>query len=152
MKVRTIRDMKAGAFLVRFSLEDFTNEEVFYMSKYGTLTMRLPYAIFQHPRHGSGADRLTISLQELPDTTFSFSDSGAASGFVEEVIKIIKEHLDLLIAKANEFVGETVFEVKAGEEIRRISEGARRALDRNSEEYKEVIEKNREAFEKLSKL
>lgn len=152
MKIRVVRDMRDGSFHIRFLLEEFSEEEIFLLARYGPMLVRLPVANFDGPNSGRGYGNLELKLEEIPTTRFWFSDGLQAQSFGDEVVNRIKTNLEKFVGLATEFVGETVFEIKAGEEIKRISEGARKVLDRNSLEYKEVIEKNREAFEKLSKL
>jgi hypothetical protein len=45
-----------------------------------------------------------------------------------------------------------VNKAKAEEGIKKIYEGARKLLDKNSKEYKRIVEKNREAWKKLAEL
>jgi hypothetical protein len=140
MKIRAVRDMHRGEYEVRFLLEDFTDDEIFILSRYGFPRVGLPNASY------------SIDLDKFARETFKFRDPLEAKSFIDQALKLVKEQLDFYVKSVDDYLGETVFEVKAGEEIKRISEGARRAVDKNSKEYKEVIEKNREAFEKLSKL
>jgi len=139
MKIKAVRDMHDGKYEVRFLLEDFTNDEIFALSRYGFPEVSLPGPV-------------KIDLDKFPSRTFRFDNSPTAKSFIEQIVKLIKEQLDSYFRNVDDYPRETEFEVKAGQEIKRISEGARKALDKNSNEYKEVIEKNREAFEKLSKL
>jgi hypothetical protein len=152
MKVKVNRDMHRALYEIRFQLEGFTDEEIYLIKRYGPFTINLPRARWRRPDSGENNLPVNTDLESLPFFTFFFDSSSAAKGYAEAGVKVIKDKLDSFVASAIDFVGETVFEIKVGEEVRRISEGARKALDKDSQEYKEIIEKNREAFEKLSKL
>ena len=152
MKVRVVRDIHHGTYEIKFLLEEFTEEEIYLISRYGPLMIALPKALMKMPEGGQYRQPLETDLKRLPSITFFFRSAEEAKTYGEVAVALIKEHLDLFVASAIDYVGETVFEIRVGEEIRRISEGARKALDKDSQEYKEVIENNREAFEKLSKL
>jgi hypothetical protein len=152
MKVKVWRDMHHARYEIRFLLEGFTDEEIYLIKRYGPFTISLPAARWTKPGSGENNRPINTDLEMLPAYTFAFYSPDEAKSYAETGVKLIKDKLDKFVVEALDFVGETVFEVKVGEEIKRISEGARKALDRDSQEYKEIIEKNREAFEKLSKL
>ena len=152
MKVRVRREIHKGKICISFLLEEFTDDEIFILSKHGPMILNLPRSEYEHPAKGRRMGPLTLSLGDLPVTKFWFDTENAANEFAEHVARDIKRSLDSFVSAPVESAEDTVFEIRANEEIRRINEGARKALDKNSEEYKEIIEKNREAFEKLSKL
>lgn len=153
MFIRVEKDVRRGRFHVRFFLDAFAEEEVYILARYGPISVALPRAEFLHgTRTDPGYGYVLVELQELPQFDFHFPDPEPANDFAEKVVGLVKEKLDSFVAKTNAFVGNPIFEVRVGQEIKRINEGARKALDKESEEYKEVVEKNREAFEKLSHL
>jgi len=144
--------MHRGMYEIRFLMEGFTDEEIYLLKRYGPFTIDLPRARWKRLGSGENNQPINTNLESLPSFTFVFDSSNEAKSYAEAGVKLIKDKLDSFVASAIDFVGETVSEIKVGEEIKRISEGARKALDKDSQEYKEIIEKNREAFEKLSKL
>jgi len=153
MIVKANKDVRGGKYTVRFLLENFSDDQIFYLAKYGSPQIKLPLAIYKHsiwPTPEKGF--LNVSLNDLPTYEFLFENPSSANSFIDVVIKKIKEEIDLFIARTNDFIGEIAYEVKTGQEIKKIGEGSRKAIDKNSKEYHEIIEKNREAFEKLSKL
>jgi len=152
MKIRARREIQGGKFCISFLLEEFTNDEIYSLSKLGPMILDLPWSEYDHPAKGRRTGPLTLTLEDLPLTRFWFDSENAADKFIDQVGSDIKRSLDSLVSASLEGLEDTVLQIKANEEIRRINEGARKALDRNSKEYKEVIEQNREAFEKLSKL
>ncbi len=152
MNVRLKKDRRQGTFFVKFLLENFADDEVFYLARYGPFKLQLPMAGYLRQNKGYSETRLVTDINDLPSYEFYFDSLERAEQFSSQVLKIIKTEFDSFIAKTEAFVGEEVFELRAGEEVKKINEGAKRALDKGSREYKEIIEKNREAFEKLSKL
>jgi uncharacterized protein YlzI (FlbEa/FlbD family) len=57
------------------------------------------------------------------------------------------------ISTLNLFSGnEIIYEIDAKEGIRKIYEGAEKVLNKNSIEYKEIVDRNREAWKKLADL
>jgi len=152
MKVRVDRNMRDAKYYIRFLPEEFTDEEIYLLSKHGPLYFSLPQAYFQMKGGSPSNGTLRITHIDLPTTDFWFTTSDQAKEFCKIVLGILRKSLEDFVSSAIEFVGDEVFEVRVGEEVRRINEGARKALQKDSEEYREVIERNRDAFEKLSKL
>lgn len=153
MKLHIQREYKKGKFIVRLAATDFSDDEIFMIVRYGPLAFQLPTAHFSRLSDGlSTYGSLELPVAELGDYDFSFPSKESAQAFIDAVTKAVQRELEKLATAVSDFVGKDVFEIRAGEEVKRINEGAKKALDRSSTEYKEVIEKNREAFEKLSKL
>jgi len=152
MRIREVRDVRDGKFWVRFLFEEFADDEVFLLSRYGPLMLSIPPVGFQSNIIGTGQGPVRIKLEDLASVSFWFANNENAKKFSDEVISMIRNEFESFVATTVDFVGSTLFEVRVGEEIKRINDGAKKALDRNSEEYKEIIRRNKEAFEKLSKL
>jgi hypothetical protein len=154
MIIKTERTIKDGKFIVRFQLENFTDEEVYYLSKFGPLNVRVDDAKFRGD--WIFGERQTsfekFLLTDLPKYEFFFDRAEDAHRFVERSLQYISSDLDTFIRSVSEFLGESEYELRFGEEVKKINERARKAIDKNSPEYKEIINRNREAFEKLSKL
>jgi hypothetical protein len=64
--------------------------------------------------------------------------------FSNEILRIKK--LDVTEAK------EEIYEIKSDEGIQKIYEGAKKLLDKDSVEYRQIVERNREAWKKLADL
>jgi len=153
MKLRAKKDIKNKEYLVRFAVDEFHDDEIYHLVRFGPFTFNTPVASFMRLTDSwMGSGSIEIKLEELPDWQFKFNKPDDANRFIEQCTALLNQELASFISNADEFVGEELFELRAGAEVKRINEGARRALDRDSEEYREIIEKNREAFAKLSKL
>jgi hypothetical protein len=152
MNVRVKKDRRQGIFFVRFLLENFTDDEIFYLARYGPFKLTLPPAAYQRGDRKYSERLLATDINELPSYEFYFGSSEPAEQFVSRAVEIVKTEFDSFIVKTEAFVGEEVFEVRAGEEIKKINEGAKKVLDKNSAEHKEIVERNREAWKKLSEL
>jgi hypothetical protein len=153
MKVRAQKYLRQALYVVRFALENFTDDEIYFLAKFGPVTIEIPEVTYSTAGTAETTQGdLATYLENLPRFEFFAADSNEADILIRDVLEIIKLRVDQLMSMEVDYIGDEVYEVKAGEAIRRINEGAKKALDKKSEEYREVIEKNREAFEKLSKL
>ncbi|MBI1804033.1 MAG: hypothetical protein HY033_07935 [Ignavibacteriae bacterium] len=135
------KEEKEGKYIVRFSLEGLTENESSIFKTVPSFSITIPTKKY----YVEVEDELQQAFGDLP-THF------------EEDLEIELKKLNqyrFLFRSPNEresFIKEVLYAIKANEEVLKIAGGARKALDKNSREYKEIIEKNREAFEKLSKL
>jgi hypothetical protein len=152
MNVRVKKDRRQGTFYVKLLLENFTDDEIFYLARFGPFKLSFPAALYQKGNKKYPREPIVTDINELANFEFYFAQLENAQQFVEQALKVIKTEFDAFIDKTEAFVGEEVFEVKAGEEIKKINDGAKKVLDKNSAEYKEIVEKNREAWKKLSEL
>ncbi len=141
---------------LRFLFEDFTEEERFFFNKYGFISVLLPIDVeavdMESGIQGWLGEPRKMGLDVLHDYKFLFGDKQTLNDFKEDILKSVQSSLEKYLSELREHVGEELYHSTATGEIKKINEGAKKALDRNSKEYKEIIEKNREAFEKLSKL
>ena len=151
MKVKIDRDVRANRFFLRFSLINFSDDDIYYISRYGPFRIQFGNVTFRSKNQQEVNGNWNQTLDLLSSFEFVFENSARAKEFERTALNEIKRQFESFIAGVNEYVGESLVEIRAGEEIKIINEGARKALDRNSKEYEEVIAKNREAFEKLSK-
>ena len=157
MNIRTIIDPipSQDEYGISFRFEDFTDEEKFLMSKYGMIAVDIPNVSavwFDNGRIQGGTTSGKISLDRLVDYKFLFRTMQSLNAFKLHILEQIQKKLKDYLTAVSDSAGEELYEVSATGEIKKINEGARKALNKNSKEYKEIIEKNREAFEKLSKL
>ena len=157
MKIKSIvRPVSAeSSYSLRFKFDEFTDDEIFLFSKYGFISVDIPWDILAiHDERVTQIKKGTLTLDELMDLEFLFQIQHKArlKEFEQMVLLQVQNKVKEYLQSLQEFAGEIAYKVTATGEIRKINEGAKRALDRNSKEYKEIIEKNREAFEKLSKL
>lgn len=141
MTTKVQKEEKDGEYIVRFYLEGLTEQESSFLQTAPIFSITIPTkrhdvevedelqrTFGDMPTHFE--EDLEIELRRLNQYRFLFRSSADRESFIRDVQNVIK----------------------ANEEILRIAIGSRKVLDRNSKEYKEIIEKNREAFEKLSKL
>ena len=157
MKIKTAIEPVPGmgGYSIRFAFEDFTEEEIYLFGKYGFIFIDVPDGIRVVNR---GIFRVLeedrISLEMFPEFQFLFyaSDKDQLKAFEEDVLIQVQMKTKEFLTGLSDFAAEKVYEVTATGDIRKITEGAKKALDPTSPEFREVIQKNREAFEKLSKL
>ena len=160
MKIKTITDIipSEDKYAVRFLFEEFTDEEKFLFNKIGFISVDIPVPgevevidlrSGKHDWYQYGAK---IQLDVFHECKFLFSNKDDLNNFVKDVLKNIQTKTKQYVEDVKEELGENTYEVTLHGAIQKIVEGAKKVLDKNSKEYKEIIEKNREAFEKLSKL
>ncbi|MBI3189612.1 MAG: hypothetical protein HYZ33_03085 [Ignavibacteriales bacterium] len=152
MKVKANKDYYNGKFFVKIEFSDFTDEEVFYITRFAPFKVHINLLRYGVKIKDTDVSSKSFLLEELSNTEFEFVNIENAKQFVEIIPEMISNALNTFISSLDNFIGETTYEIKIGEKVKKISEGARKALDKNSPEYNEIINKNREAFEKLSKL
>jgi len=153
MRIRIVRDLipSEDLYSLRFVFEEFTNDEKFLFNKYGFITVDLPPVLFEDltgRRWMQGNHPINI----LPPRRFFFQNKQSLETFAKNIVSEVQTKLKKYIEELDNFPEESVVEISSTGEIIKINEGAKKVLDRDSPEYREVIELNREAFEKLSKL
>jgi hypothetical protein len=93
-----------------------------------------------------------LNLMELENIELSFSNENEAKSYSKFILDQFTSEIKRINSIPNLLEKEEVYEIKANEGIKKIYEGAQKLLDKNSVEYKQIIEKNREAWKKLADM
>ncbi|HEY4612301.1 MAG TPA: hypothetical protein VII11_04910 [Bacteroidota bacterium] len=158
MRIRTKKEVNPNdnyPYSLRFSFDKFTEEEKYLFNKYGFLSIDTPHVLVEVGKERDFQSFRQKKIDQIAAVRFLFGNKQALISFEKKILSEIQKQLkryNTYLKDLSKFAGEETYEVTAAGEIRKINEGAKKALDKNSKEYKETIEKNREAFEKLSKL
>lgn len=138
---------------VTFNIEKISDEEIISIIQHGPIVINLnPAAIDVMGSFIEG--KMNVDLQG--QDTYLFVLKLTANGIInfEDLYKIrlrFKNNNDAL--KYKEFI-ERQFEkeIQQIEGLQKIYQGVEKVLNKNSKEYKEIVEKNREAWKKLADL
>jgi hypothetical protein len=93
-----------------------------------------------------------LNFDELGNIELMFPEISDADKFKAYILDQFKTEIDRIKKISNTINKVDVYEIKAEEGIKKIYEGAEKVLDKNSIEYKEIVERNREAWKKLADL
>jgi hypothetical protein len=138
---------------VTFNIEEISDEEIISIVQYDPIAIDLnPGAIGVIGSFIEG--KMDVNLQGKDDYLFILKEKGNGEiNFVDLYqIRLGFKNIDDAM-KYKEFI-ERQFEKEIHQinGIKKIYEGAEKVLDKNSKEYKEIIEKNKEAWKKLADL
>lgn len=93
-----------------------------------------------------------INFNDFENIELSFSAKEDAIKYKEFILEQFTNEIKRISNIDNIVEKEEEYEIKADEGIKKIYEGAQKLLDKNSPEYKQIIEKNREAWKKLADM
>ncbi|RPI16462.1 MAG: hypothetical protein EHM58_11865 [Ignavibacteriae bacterium] len=93
-----------------------------------------------------------LNFGELENIELLFESKEDAEKYQKFILDQFENEIQR-IGRLNNVLGkEKIYEINAEEGLKKIYEGAEKLLDKNSVEYKEIIEKNREAWKRLADL
>jgi len=93
-----------------------------------------------------------LNFGDLEDIELTFQNVNDADKYKEFILGQFTNEMNRIKNIDKTLEKEEVYEIKSDEGIKKIYEGVKKLLDKNSEEYKEIIEKNKGAWKKLADL
>ncbi|MFI5144212.1 MAG: hypothetical protein ACHQJ4_01330 [Ignavibacteria bacterium] len=154
-------------FSVKFKIFDIDDEEIVKLVKFSSMvidlnpshcgiisyqwrpiTISMKNWIFNlHPDNNG-----LLNFSELIDVEIDFVTQQERELYLNFVLKQFESEIQRLKSVSMNVSKEEIYEINVQEGIKKIYEGVEKTLDRNSQEYREIVEKNREAWKKLADL
>jgi hypothetical protein len=163
-----IQDSQGYIFSVKFKIADITEDEILRITELSPVHIPLHPAnckitetkFLGDSKFVSSNYLLTlktdeegfINFEDLELIEFSFKRESDRDIYCQYIIKQFDNEIRRINEINSSVVKEETYEINSEEGIKKIYEGAKKVLDENSEEYKEIVEKNKEAWKKLANL
>jgi len=165
MKIKVIRETKNYNYTVKFRIESIEEDEILRIAMLSPIEVnmdpkKLGFTIVgaTFPIGGSLLLKLrnigegTINWDDLNKYEFTFADNEQAEKFAQVILEQFNNEIQRIKKLDTIVAREETYETKSDEGIKKIYAGAKKLLDENSEEYKEIVEKNLDAWKKLAEL
>lgn len=165
MKIKVLKEIKNYKYSIRFGIESIEDEEILRIAKLSPISIKInPWdmgILFEsgYPLVQLGSvltlrniGNNKINLDDLYNIEYFFKTEKQADDYANGIIEQFNSEMERIMKLDKSLIKEEIYEIKSGEELKKIYEGATKVLDKNTEEYKQIVEKNREAWKKLADL
>lgn len=176
MKIKVLKELKSyysqgareSVYIIKFKIVEIKDEEILKISQLTPIAININpngcnIANFSfYPRNfltdfngifnlKSNEEGL-LNFDELKDIEISFKSEKDADKYKEFVLNQFTNEINRINSLDSTVIKEEIYEINSEEGIKQIYEGAKKVLDESSEDYKEIVEKNKEAWKKLADL